>query len=1438
MSGMLRLRPLSRHLLASLLPPVAASALLLWGGLSALQFRAIDQDLALRLSQLGHAYSVTLTRLAEHGGLELAAPALLPLSTDPDVAGVSLSAADGRPLFRRGRPDDGSGLGASFAIGLAQEPEAAPVGTLALVLDRHQRQAQVTEEAVIHLALMVALLLVVTLVLLALGRRKVDQPLQQLMRLLEQCRPPEPAHGRPAAALLDTINPAEGAGRTPLAPLLALGQRLKADLERESTRQRQHQERLELALAATAVGLWELEPLNGDRWWSPGIRAMLGRRADDRPLTTSDWRALVHGDDLAAVENAIEQYLAGESPDYRVRYRLRHQSGAWLWVEEAGQAARLPQGQVSRFAGTLTDITERRRGAQALESHRRLLRAVIDTIPAAITVRDLEGRFVLVNRFQAELWGVQPDAMVGCSAQEVLPPGGGAHPFDRDLIEAGQPLPLAENSATDRNGALRQWLVAQAPLVNGPAALTLVVTAALDVTSQKAAEAALRRREERLELALLATRAAVWDLDLRTGRRWWSPEFLQLLGRPPGSLTITESWRQLVHPDDRDWVHALARRHLAGQLPEFRAQYRLRCADGHWLWIEDVGRAQRAADGTAVRFLGTVIDISARKQTEAALVRKSAVLEQTLEHLPLGIALFDETLTLAAANRLYCRILGLPEALMVAGTPYEAFVRCQSEAELGDSAEIEPRVAARVAQAHRRQPRTQELRRSDGRVIELRHVPTSDGGFLAIAGDISDRRHAEEDLRAAKEQAETAVRAQSAFLATTSHEIRTSLSSITAMADLLEETPLGRDQQGMAGVIRSSARTLLAMVNDLLDFSKIEAGRIELEAADLSVSTVAEDVIDLMAGRAAEKNLELVLSVAPGLADQRRGDPLRLRQILLNLTANAITFTDHGHVAIEIGPSQCPARAAPAGGALVRFAVHDTGIGLSPDQMSRLFEPFAQADASISRRFGGTGLGLSICRHLVQLMGGEIGVVSTPGSGTSFWFELPLAPALASASAPGVTVAPDLGGLSLLVVEGSPVLAEALFRSLSDRGAAVTVVGTASEALMLTADSAGHGPGFTVVVVDAVLPDFSGLELARRLAALAPAAAAPAPRPVLLAALSDLAQLTDDPADRALITLTKPLRRERLWRAVALAAGLTPEGEARPGRHPHRPPPPPAAEARAAGKLILVAEDNPTNQVVVRRLLARLGYACEIVADGNDAWARLEEGGYGLLLTDCHMPEMDGFELARRVRAREMGSDVHLPILALTADTLPETEARCRAAGIDGHLTKPVELERLDAILSHWLPGSGSSAGGGDGEDMNGGLDGAPGLGADPPPAPPAAESPPATGTPAVLDPEVLGDVFDGITPEARDLVRQFLSNLSDQIRQIRALLADGRLERAVDIAHSCKGAAYAIGAQALAQLCAELEGQLRQGRREAAEQLARRLEPEQKRLTATLETF
>src|SRR5687767_1906171 len=547
-------------------------------------------------------------------------------------------------------------------------------------------------------------------------------------------------------------------------------------------------------------------------------------------------------------------------------------------------------------------------------------------------------------------------------------------------------------------------------------------------------------------------------------------------------------------------------------------------------------------------------------------------------------------------------------------------------------------------------------------------------GSIAVARDVTQHKRSEEALRLAREAAEAANHAKSSFLARMSHEIRTPMNGVLGMTELLLETGLSGTQRKYAETVQRSVQNLLGIINDLLDFSKIEAGKLELEKVDMDLRRTIEDVVDLLAERAHAKGLELACSLPANLSTLVKGDPLRLGQVLTNLVGNAIKFTEQGSVVIRVETVRETVKDVT-----MRFEVSDTGVGISQDAQSRIFDEFSQADGSTTRKHGGSGLGLAISKQLVEMMGGSIQVQSALGAGSTFSFTSTFEKQETQETMPmGM-----LTGVRALIVESTAVNRGILHSQMSNWGMTNRVADTREQAIELLAQATARGAPYDIAIIDLALPGLDALELARTIRTR------PDIGKVRLVVLTrrqlDMRNARDAGIDAC---LSKPVRQTVLYEClVNVMAGQPQEAAATPAvRQPAS-----AAPIGLRGNILLV-EDNLINQQVALGILQIQGYNVTVVNNGREALDAHAQSAFDLILMDCHMPEMDGFEATREIRAREQARPgKRVPIIALTANAMAQDREACLNAGMDDHLSKPFSMLTLQNMLDKWMPQAASA---------------------------------------------------------------------------------------------------------------------------------------------------
>ncbi len=1032
-------------------------------------------------------------------------------------------------------------------------------------------------------------------------------------------------------------------------------------------------------------------------------------------------------------------------------------------------------------------------------------RSLIRNAPDVITILDADNAVLYDSPAVERVLGYGPEDRIGKKNLDYVHPDDARRvkeAFAELLDRPETDVPL-EYRIRHANGSWRYVESSRTNLLDDPAVRGVVLNYR-DITGRKRAEEA----SSRLAAIVESSDDAILGNTLDGTITSWNPGAERLYGYTAREI-LGRSVSILMPPERQNELPGVLRK--SGREGRTNHYETVRMAkDGKRLRVSVTASPIKDRSGSIVGTSAIVRDIAERKKVEEDLREAETRYRTLIEQVP-AVTYIQEP--------------GHPSVTTYVSPQMETMQGYAPEEILEDpehwTKTLHPDDRARVLAEDERtnetgEPFSMEYRQfaKDGRTLWVRDqavLVRDDEGrarfWQGIIFDVTERKLTEEELREAKEAAEEASRAKSNFLANMSHEIRTPMNGVIGMTELLLGTGLSPQQRGYAETLRDSGETLMKVINDILDFSKIDAGSVRLEAIDFDLRVAVEEVTRLLAKRAQDKGLELASLIGEDVPTALRGDPFRLRQVLTNLTTNAIKFTEQGEVSVRV------VLAEPVGGSgeniTVRFEVADTGIGMTEEQRSRLFEAFSQADASTTRRYGGTGLGLAISKQLAELMGGELGVTSGPGQGSKFWFTARFAkrPTREAAAKPRA----ELGDLRVLVADGNETNRESLRQQVRSWGAEADGAEDGPGALRALRAAARDEP-YDVAILDADLAGMGGMEMVHAIKSIPGIVST---RLVLQASLGRRGD--DEEARRAGVEahLNKPVRRSELYNCLVAVLDVPLRAASAPvlddARALNRTGEGDGGESRAR---VLVAEDNAINQFVAVRLLESLGYRADVVANGLEAVETLSRTPYAAVLMDCQMPEMDGYEAAAEIRRR--GGTAHrAPIIAMTAHALRSERERALEAGMDDHISKPVKPETLDAVLRRWIrrpmPDPAFAPGPRDGSQPD-----------DP------------------VDHSVLEDL-SGLQREGEPdiLVRlssMFLDEAPPRMVTMREAVKRGDARALEEAAHALNGSCANLGARGMEVLCADLEKLARAEDLRGASNLLTRLEVEFERFGAALE--
>lgn len=797
--------------------------------------------------------------------------------------------------------------------------------------------------------------------------------------------------------------------------------------------------------------------------------------------------------------------------------------------------------------------------------------------------------------------------------------------------------------------------------------------------------------------------------------------------------------------------------------------------DGEVRFFEVRKSPVRHADGKIVGIQTVLWEVTGQKEVEAALDKERFLLSALLDNSPDGIYFKDKASQFIRVSRGLARNFGFAHAADLIGkSDLDIFAKEFADQTRADEEQVMASGEPILAKIEKSIGKEGTEAWSSSTKLPLHDTSGEIVGTFGITRDITDLIQIEEELRQAKEEADTANEAKSQFLANMSHEIRTPMNGIMGMAELLLSTGLTPEQSEYQRLIQQSADSLLELLNDILDFSKIEAGKLELERIEFDLRDSLGDTLQTLAIRAREKELELACRIASAVPDLLLGDLSRLRQIIVNLVGNAIKFTESGEIVVSV-----EMLTSTADSITLKFSVSDTGIGIPRDKQERIFEVFSQADSSTTRRFGGTGLGLTISRRIVEKMGGELMVTSEEGSGSTFHFTADFGKRSEEDAPPST----DTAGTRLLAVDGNATSRSILQELGAELGMEVVTCKDGDEALNEFAQSIEQSRAYQIVLIDSALPGIDGASFA---GSIRKQGGSNQPTLLMMTAggsTSNSTELRRAGVDRF---LNKPIKRSTLIEAITQRDDTTSPQTS----------PSPLQEPCSRSLHVLVAEDGKINQVVARRLLEKRGHRVTLVESGRDALSALENDRFDLILMDMQMPEMNGLEATVAIRRNERDSDHHLPIVAMTANAMKGDEERCLEAGMDAYLTKPIRAERLFSVLEQFTPESES--------DLNG-LE--------------ITTSPP-------FDEHRFRENI-GSAELMGELINMFVEDSEEMLAEIHQSAQAGDTEALSQAAHSLKGMISNYWAERSLELASQLEREAKAGNLNAAQPVIPILEEE-----------
>ncbi len=1100
--------------------------------------------------------------------------------------------------------------------------------------------------------------------------------------------------------------------------------------------------------------------------------------------------AIEPGDRKEVIERLLELPERGEVTQ---EYRIRQADGERRWLRERVRLIRNEAGQAIRIEGIIQDRAAEDGGERARHDHDAAYRSMVESLPISVTRKDREGRIQFANQRFCDAHQLPLEAVLGKTDFDFFP-AELARKYsedDQQVMGDGQTLHAIEEHRNPE-GNLSYVEVFKTPMLDEQQQGIGVQVMFWDVSEQKRAELAVQHEKFLLDTMLENVPDAVYfkDTDSRfvrlsrsMARLFGIDDLDDAIGQTDAAF-FSREYAQAALADEREIMRT--GEPILGKLEQETYENR------EATWCSTTKVPMTDPSGQIIGTFGISRDVTEQIKAEQKLGRERDLLKTIINNLPDLIYAKDRSGRFVTANTAMQRHLGVDALEDLFGKSDFDFLPL----ELVCNYVADDQLVMRSGEPLQNHEETSINQAGEETWLLTTKVPLRDGedsiiGVVGISRDITALKKTSEELLAAKEAAVAASQAKSDFLANMSHEIRTPMNAVLGMTELLLDTRLDENQRDYLRMVQQSGESLLAVINDILDFSKMEAGKLAIDPRPFHFSELLGNTMKPLGFRAHAKQLELALRVDPDVPPYLIGDPGRIRQILVNLVGNAIKFTEQGEVVVEV---DCARREADR--VTLQFAVQDTGCGIPLEKQQKIFEEFEQADSSTTRRFGGTGLGLAISSRLVKLMDGEIRLESEPQVGSRFFFTLDL-DVTDQPPSPPAEDAVYVGGKAVLVVDDNATNRRILQEMLSRWGMEPTLAENAAAGKQALQRAAAAGQPFSLLLSDVHMPETDGFQLAQQIRT----EPLIADTPIMLLTSGTSGEDAERLAEcRIAVRLIKPVEPSELFDSIVQVLRGTPRplarstaaspGEAAPENSP-----------AAVPLRILLAEDNLVNQKLALGVLRKHGHTVVLANNGREAVERFTEATFDLVLMDVQMPVMDGLEATRALREVEQAGELRTAIIAMTAHAMEGDRERCLACGMDEYLTKPIRaatlMEKVAAVLAD--PPAPSPE--------------------NPSPENPSSENPPAVSSLApstapapIIHWEKLNALVHGDRRLRDEIIGVFLQEIETLENALQVASRETSSQTAASTAHTLKGAAFAVGAEALCQAAQRFEHACREG--------------------------